>query len=101
MDIPAILQHLRPGAAWSLNGDTYDGLVWHDDSPKPTEEELVAAWPAVQTARANAAAEAARAAAYKLVAEPLFFSWQEGGGSDQAGLCKRAEMRGRFPYEGV
>ena len=101
MDIPAILQHLRPGAAWSLNGDTYDGLVWHDDSEMPTEDELVAAWPAVQTARANAAAEAARAAAYKQEADPLFFYWQAGEGDEQAWLDKRAEIRARFPYEGV
>lgn len=52
MDIPAILTHLRPGEAWSLNGDTYDGLVWHEDTPIPTEAELVAAWPAVRDARA-------------------------------------------------
>jgi len=100
MDIPAILQHIRPGAAWSLNGDTYDGLVWHDDSEKPTEDELAAAWPAVQTARANAQAEADRAAAYKVEADPLFFYWQAGEGSEQAWLEKRAEIRARFPYVG-
>ena len=60
MDIPAVLTHLRPGAQWSLNGDSYDGLDWLDDSPKPSEEELVAAWPAVRDARAWAEVRAER-----------------------------------------
>jgi tRNA A37 N6-isopentenylltransferase MiaA len=35
------LINLRPGAQWSLNGDTYSGLEWLDDSQtKPTEAEL-------------------------------------------------------------
>ena len=100
MDIPAILTHIRPGAIWSLNGDTYDGLDWLDDSPKPTEDELAAAWPDVQTARANAEAEAQRAVAYKAEADPLFFYWQAGEGTEQAWLEKRAEIRARFPYVG-
>jgi hypothetical protein len=31
---------LYPGAEWSLVGDTYDGLTWHSDTPKPTEKEI-------------------------------------------------------------
>ena len=60
MDIPAILTANHPGASWSLNGDTYDGLVWHDDSPVPSEDELTAAWPAVRDARAWAEVRAER-----------------------------------------
>lgn len=100
MDIPAVLTHLRPGAAWSLNGDAYEGLDWLDDSEKPTFDEIAAAWPDVQTARANEAAEAKRAAAYTAEADPLFFYWQAGEGSEQAWLEKRAEIRARFPYVG-
>ena len=98
MDIPSILMHIRPGALWSLNGDEYTGLTWLDDSPKPTEQELVAAWPEVQTARANEQAEAQRAAAYKVEADPLFFYWQAGEGTEEAWLAKRAEIRDRHPY---
>ena len=101
MDIALILTTNYPSAQWTLNGDTYDGLVWLDDSEMPSEAELAAAWPDVQVARANAAAEAARAAAYKVEADPLFFYWQAGEGDEQAWLDKRAEIRARFPYEGV
>jgi hypothetical protein len=34
----------RPGEAWSLNGDSYAGLVWGDVTPKPTESELLGGW---------------------------------------------------------
>lgn len=45
MDIPYVLANIRPGAKWSLNGDTYAGLEWLDDaSTMPSENELVAGW---------------------------------------------------------
>jgi hypothetical protein len=35
------LHSLRPGAQWVLNGETYDGLVWHDTvQTKPTQAEI-------------------------------------------------------------
>jgi hypothetical protein len=42
MDITKAIISLRPGAIWSLDGDTYDGLQWYDDNelPAPTEEEV-------------------------------------------------------------
>ena len=40
-DIPAALQSLKPGAQWTLRGDTYSGLEWIDSSQtKPTETEI-------------------------------------------------------------
>jgi hypothetical protein len=47
-DYAAVLTALYPGAEWSLNGDSYEGLTWLSDSPKPSQAELDAAWPAVQ-----------------------------------------------------
>jgi hypothetical protein len=29
---------------WSLLGNSYDGIEWHDDSLKPTQAELDAQW---------------------------------------------------------
>lgn len=60
MDIPAILTARYLGAVWSLNGDSYDGLDWLDDAPKPTLDELVAAWPEVESERAWAAVRVER-----------------------------------------
>jgi hypothetical protein len=97
-DYPAVLAHLYPDAQWSLNGDDYTGLTWLDDSPKPTQDELDAAWPAVQVARQNAEAAVNRGAAYAAEADPLFFYWQAGEGTEEAWLAKRAEIRDRYPY---
>jgi hypothetical protein len=62
-DYAAVLSSNYPDAEWTLNGDTYDGLTWLSDTPKPTQAELDAAWPAVQQAQADvvAAKEVARA----------------------------------------
>ena len=66
MDYPSVLAAVRPGAAWSLSGFEYSGLVWLDDSPKPTQHELDAAWPAVTEAIAW---DAVRAERNRLLAE--------------------------------
>ena len=64
-DYTAVLAANYPGSEWTLDGDTYDGLTWLSDTPKPTQQELDAAWPAIQQARADAVAadEAARQSA--------------------------------------
>jgi hypothetical protein len=62
-DYAAVLTANYPDALWTLDGDNYDGLTWLSDTPKPSQAELDAAWPAVQQAQADAVAakEAARA----------------------------------------
>ena len=63
MNIPLTLNYLRPAEQWTLDGDEYIGLTWLSDTPKPTEAQLSAAWPAVQATQENAAAAAAKNAA--------------------------------------
>jgi hypothetical protein len=46
----------------------------------------------------RAQAEALRAAAYTAEADPLFFKWQAGEGTQADWLAKRAEIRARYPY---
>jgi len=48
MHIPFVLNHLRPTAQWSLDGTTYDGLMWHDDDAPPTLAECEAAWAEIE-----------------------------------------------------
>lgn len=55
VDIPAALNHCRPGAIWDLYGDDYSGLIWKADGQgggKPTLEELNTAWQEVLAIRA-------------------------------------------------
>ena len=70
IDYTLILRHNYPGTRWTLSGNDYGGLVWHDDIPKPTQAELDAAWPAVQQAHADAVAakETARQSAISKLA---------------------------------
>ena len=56
IDYVAVLNANYLGAQWTLSGNDYDTLIWHDDTPKPTQAELDAAWPAVQQAQADAVA---------------------------------------------
>ena len=69
IDYSAVLTANYPDAEWVLNGDDYDGLTWLSDSPKPTQAELDAAWPAVQQARQDA--EAAKVAARQSAIDKL------------------------------
>lgn len=98
MDLSITLEFLRPGAEWILNGDTYDGLTWLDDSPKPTLSEIEAAWPAALATHANDNARQSRMVAFRDDADPLFFGWQRGENTEQEWLDKCEEIRHRFPY---
>lgn len=44
VDYPTILTRKYPGQEWVLNGDSYEGLNWISDSPKPSQEELDGLW---------------------------------------------------------
>ena len=44
MDIATILATKYTDSEWILNGDSYDGLTWLGETPKPTEEELEDLW---------------------------------------------------------
>jgi len=53
MNIPRILNYLRPGDEWSLDGETYEGLTWLSDTTKPSEEELQEAESEAESAHAE------------------------------------------------
>jgi hypothetical protein len=48
IDYCLILVKNYAGKKWALIGDSYDGLEWTDDSPKPTKEELDSQWVAIK-----------------------------------------------------
>jgi len=47
-DYAAVLEAIRPGSEWTLDGDSYDGLTWLSEGDAPTQQELDDAWPAVR-----------------------------------------------------
>lgn len=41
IDIAEVLLFLRPNASFSVNGNSYEGIIWHDaESSKPSLEEV-------------------------------------------------------------
>lgn len=48
IDYALILQKRFPGSQWSLNGDSYDGLTWLDQTEKPSRNELDSLWDEVE-----------------------------------------------------
>jgi hypothetical protein len=70
-DYALILTTNYVGKEWSLDGDSYDGLTWFSDTPKPTQEELDALWESTQatvSANAQAALDVKASALAKLAA---------------------------------
>jgi len=97
-DYAAVLTATYPGAQWSLSGNDYNTLEWFDDTPKPTEAELDAAWPQVEYDNQVADVENARRADYEATSDPLFFEWQRGDGTEQAWLDAVAAVKAAHPY---
>jgi hypothetical protein len=44
IDYTLILIEKYKNSYWSLNGESYEGLTWLSDSPKPSKEELDSQW---------------------------------------------------------
>jgi len=49
MNILKILNENYSNSKWVIIGNSYEGLEWLDDSPKPTEAKLESEWAAVQS----------------------------------------------------
>ena len=98
IDYIAVLVTNYPGAEWTLSGNDYDTLVWLENTPKPTQAELDAQWPAVDYQNQVTAVEDARRAAYEAQSDPLFFEWQRGDGTEQAWLDAVAAVKAANPY---
>ena len=100
MRLSDLLSVVRPGEAWSLSGDSSEGLVWLDETPKPTEAELEAARPQAELNAAVAVVQAQRAARYRAESDPLFFEWQRGedGVTKADWEAKVAQIKADLPY---
>lgn len=98
IDYSKILTTKYPGTIWTLNGDDYDGLTWLSDTPKPTQEELDAAWPQVNYQNQYNAVEQARLLAYEQTSDPLYFKWQRGDATEAEWREAVAKVKADNPY---
>ena len=71
-DLPSALASLRPGSAWSLNGEEYSGLNWQDpNTVPPTEAECQAEMSRLKAAYNAKQYQRNRALAYPSVKDQL------------------------------
>jgi hypothetical protein len=100
-DYVTTLVTLVPNARVSYTGldPDYDAIDWQDERPQPSRAECDEAWPDIRVDLQVAAAQRNRSIAYRDEADPLFFKWQRGEGTEQEWLDKVQEIRDRHPYE--
>ena len=98
IDYTAILSANYPGAQWTLDGDTYEGLTWLDSTPKPTQAELDALWPATAYNQQVAAVETTRRTQYEAQSDGLFFAWQRGDSTELQWREAVAKVKSDNPY---
>lgn len=89
LDIPTILQHIRPGAQWTVRDDLrdYSRLEWLDQSDKPTLEEITGA--ELEVAKAQRVALVKQEAADRILA--AYPSWKQSNAA--LGLYDAAETQ--------
>ena len=86
---------LRPNAVFTLIGSE---LIWKTEGlDAPTDAEIAAEVARLQALEPIRIAEASRKAAYQTEADPLFFKWQAGEGTQEEWQAKREEIRQRYP----
>ena len=98
IDYSLILTTNYPGTQWSLNGETYDGLDWLDETPKPSQAELDAAWPQVDYDNQVTIVETTRRAQYEAQSDGLFFEWQRGTNTKENWEAAVEAIKDANPY---
>lgn len=98
IDYAAVLTANYPGAQWSLDGNTYEGLTWLDSTPKPTQAALDAAWPTVDYNDQVVAVQTTRRTQYEAQSDGLFFEWQRGTNTQAAWEAAVQAVKDANPY---
>jgi hypothetical protein len=98
IDYVAILTTDYPGSHWAISGNDYDTLQWFDETPKPTQAELDAAWPQVDYSNQVAAVETTRRTQYEAQSDGIFFEWQRGTNTKEAWESAVQAIKDANPY---
>ena len=98
IDYSKILSANYAGTQWTLNGDDYSGLTWLDSTPKPTQAELDAQWPAVAYNDDYAQVEATRRTQYEAQSDGIYFAWQRGDATEVEWREAVAKVKSENPY---
>ena len=93
------IKSLRPGAIFSVNGGTYEGLTWFDDNdlPPPTEEEVNQEIERLQVEYQYNQYQRDRATAYPHIQEQLDVLYHQGYDGWKASIDK---VKNKYPKPG-
>jgi len=99
MNITKALVSLRPGAQWVLDGNDYEGLVWHDENelPPPTEEEVQVEIERLQAEYENNQYQRDRASTYPSIQDQLDTLYHQGYDGWKAMID---EVKNKYPKPG-
>jgi len=97
IDYSSILSNNYIGKQWVMNGESYDKLVWLDDSPKPTKDELDALWESTKKVNNNNLADYNRRRDYVIESDPIFFKAQRDEATMEEWQAKILEIKARHP----
>ena len=99
MNISKALISLKPGAQWCLDGDTYEGLTWHDENelPPPTEEEVQAEIERLQAEYEYNQYQRDRASEYPSIQDQLDVLYHQGYDGWKASID---EVKNKYPKPG-
>jgi len=97
--ISKALNSLRFGAEWTLIGDTYEGLIWHDENelPPPTEEEINQEIERLQQEWEYNQYQRDRASAYPSIQDQLDTLYHQGYDGWKASID---EVKNKYPKPG-
>ena len=96
IDYEKILVENYKGKLWSFSGNSYDGLVWLDNSPKPTQLELNALWETTQNSITAKTYITKRLAEYPTIGDQLDALWK-GGDAQTEMLAKVMAVKTKYP----
>jgi hypothetical protein len=97
-DYALVLSRLYPDAAWTLDGNDYEGLTWLEDGPAPSRSELDAAWPSVAHEIAVRNVQSARRVRYQTETDGLFFAAQRDEGDLTEWKAAVDQIKADLPY---
>lgn len=96
-DITKAIISLRPDAKWSLEGNTYQGLVWLDsEETKPTEAEVNVELTRLEEAYKLVEYKQKRVNEYPPIGDQLDALWK--GGEDAAEMLAKVQaVKNKYP----
>ena len=98
MEIYEVLVARYGDKLWELHEFEYHGLVWKDESPKPTKKELEDQYSEVIYEKQCLIVKQKRQEAYSKISDLKFFEYQRGECTKEEWLLEVEKIKKLYPY---